>query len=67
VAQLISVDEQYGVAVETALGGALQNIIVENEETAKRGIRFLQENKAGRATFLPITSVKREQALRKWS
>lgn len=58
VAQLISVDEQYGVAVETALGGALQNIIVENEETAKRGIRFLQENKAGRATFLPITSVK---------
>lgn len=58
VAQLIKVDSQYSVAIETALGGALQNIIVENEEIAKRGIRLLQETKAGRATFLPITSVK---------
>lgn len=57
VAQLIKVDSQYSVAIETALGGALQNIIVENEDIAKRGIRLLQETKAGRATFLPITSV----------
>ncbi len=58
VAQLISVESKYGVAIETALGGALQNIVVENEDSAKAGIRFLQETKGGRATFLPITSVK---------
>lgn len=58
VAQLISVEQKYSVAIETALGGALQNIVVDNEETAKRGIRLLQETKAGRATFLPVTSVK---------
>ena len=58
VAQNISVDGQYALAVETALGGAMQNIIVENEDAAKRGIRFLKENHGGRATFLPITSVK---------
>ncbi len=58
VAQLIKVEGEYSVAVETALGGALQNIVVENEDIAKRGIRLLQESKAGRATFLPITSVK---------
>lgn len=57
VAQNISVKPEYAVAVETALGGAMQNIIVENEETAKRCIRFLKEQKGGRATFLPITSV----------
>lgn len=58
VAQLIKVDSKYGVAIETALGGALQNIIVENEDTAKRCISLLKEMNAGRATFLPITSVK---------
>ena len=58
VAQLVGVDSEYSVAVETALGGALQNIVVDNEEAAKRGIRLLKESKAGRATFLPITSVK---------
>ena len=58
VAQLIKVEPQYSLAIETALGGALQNIAVDNEETAKRGIRLLKENKAGRATFLPVTSVK---------
>ncbi len=57
-AQLIKVEPEYSVAIETALGAALQNIVVENEETAKRGIRLLQETKAGRATFLPVTSVK---------
>ncbi|HAP79702.1 MAG TPA: chromosome segregation protein SMC [Ruminococcus sp.] len=58
VAQLIYTEPKYSVAVETVLGGAMQNIIVENEETAKRCIRFLKEEKGGRATFLPITSVK---------
>lgn len=58
VAQIISVEPKYNVAIETALGGALQNIVVESEETAKRGIRLLKETKTGRATFLPVTSVK---------
>ncbi|MCC8043782.1 MAG: chromosome segregation protein SMC [Oscillospiraceae bacterium] len=58
VAQLISVPPQYGTAIETALGGALQNIVTENEDSAKRGIRLLKEANAGRATFLPLTSVK---------
>lgn len=58
VAQLISVKGEYSVAVETALGGALQNIVTENEDSAKRGIRLLKEAGKGRATFLPITSVK---------
>ena len=67
VAQNISVEPEYAVAVETALGGAMQNIIVENEDIAKRCIRFLKEQHGGRATFLPLTSVKgnelREQGL----
>ncbi len=67
VAQNIGVEAKYAVAVETALGGAMQNIIVENEDIAKRCIRFLKEMKGGRATFLPLTSVKgyelREQGL----
>lgn len=58
VAQNISVSQEYATAIETALGGAMQNIIVENEDTAKRCIRFLKEQNGGRATFLPITSVK---------
>lgn len=58
VAQNIGVAPEYAVAVETALGGAMQNIIVENEDIAKRCIRFLKEQHGGRATFLPITSVK---------
>ncbi len=58
VAQIISVDSEYSLAVETALGAALQNIVVDNEDTAKRGIRILKETNGGRATFLPITSVK---------
>ncbi len=57
VAQNIGVKPEYAVAVETALGGAMQNIIVENEDIAKRCIRFLKEQRGGRATFLPLTSV----------
>jgi len=58
VAQLIQVDNRYGVAIETALGASVQNLIVENEESAKMGIRFLRDNRAGRATFLPLTTIK---------
>ncbi|MCQ2464543.1 MAG: chromosome segregation protein SMC [Oscillospiraceae bacterium] len=58
VAQLITVEGEYTTAIETALGGALQNIIVKNEDTAKRCIALLKELRKGRATFLPVTSVK---------
>ncbi len=58
VAQLVNVKKEYAVAVETALGGALQQVIVEDESAAKAAIRLLSERKAGRATFLPLTSVK---------
>ena len=58
VADLIKVDKNYEVAIETALGGSIQNIVTSDEETAKRMIQFLKQNKFGRATFLPLTSVK---------
>lgn len=58
VADVVSMDDRYVVAIETALGAAMQNIIVDNEETAKRCIRFLKETNAGRATMLPITAMK---------
>ena len=58
VAQLVSVKQEYATAIETALGGAMQNIIVEDDTAAKRCIRLLKENRFGRATFLPMTSVK---------
>ena len=46
------------MALETALGGALQNIVTDDEESAKRAIRYLQSSGAGRATFLPLTAIK---------
>lgn len=58
VADIIHVEKKYGTAIEIALGATLQNIIVENEETAKRCIRYLKETGGGRATFLPLTSIK---------
>lgn len=58
LSQLISTPGEYAVAVETALGAAIQNIVTDNENTAKLAINFLKENRAGRATFLPLTSVK---------
>ena len=58
IAQLIKVDSKYSLAIETALGAALQNIVVDNESTAKRCINLLKELNAGRATFLPMTSIK---------
>lgn len=61
VAQLFTTKPEYSLAIETALGGALQNVVVENEDTAKRCIRYLKEQNAGRATFLPITSIKAKE------
>lgn len=58
VADLIKTDKQYETAVETALGGAIQNIVTEDEDTAKRMIEYLKRNRFGRATFLPLTAMK---------
>ncbi|MDD7050583.1 MAG: chromosome segregation protein SMC [Lachnospiraceae bacterium] len=61
VADIIKVDKQYETAIETALGGNIQNIVTEDEETAKKMISFLKAHKAGRATFLPLTSTRNPQ------
>ncbi|MEA5135517.1 MAG: chromosome segregation protein SMC [Candidatus Fimivivens sp.] len=58
VSSLITVADEHTVAIETALGGAMQNIVADSEETGKRAIGLLQSAKAGRATFLPLTSVR---------
>ncbi|MDR1261969.1 MAG: chromosome segregation protein SMC [Oscillospiraceae bacterium] len=58
VASLISVPKEYEAAIEQALGGALQNIVTDDEHVAKRLIEFLRENRYGRATFLPVTTVR---------
>ncbi len=57
LSQLINVENRYAVAVETALGNAIQNIVTDNENDAKKAINLLKEKKVGRATFLPLTSV----------
>lgn len=57
-ARLVSTDDKYTVAIDTALGNAGQNIVVETENDAKTAIEFLKETKAGRATFLPSSEVK---------
>ncbi len=58
VADLIHVDKNYEIAIETALGGSIQNIVTDNEQTAKRMIEFLKKNRYGRATFLPLSNMK---------
>ena len=59
VASLIKVPEKFETAIEVALGNALQNIVTFDEEGAKRLIGYLKQNSYGRATFLPISSMKR--------
>lgn len=61
VADIIKVDKKYEVAIETALGGNIQNIVTEDEKTAKEMIQFLKNSKLGRATFLPLTSLTNPQ------
>ncbi len=58
VADLITTEKEYETAIETALGGSIQNVVTDSEETAKRLIEYLKKNRYGRATFLPLTSVK---------
>lgn len=62
VSTLLSVDSKYVTAIETALGAALQHIVVDNENTAKACIHALKENKVGRATFYPVSSVNGQTA-----
>ena len=70
VADLITTEKQYETAVETALGGSIQNIVTDSEQTAKQLIEYLKKNRYGRATFLPLTSIgnkntfHQEQALK---
>lgn len=58
LASLITVPEKYETAIETALGNAIQNIVTRNENDAKVLIEYLKQNQFGRATFLPITSMR---------
>ncbi len=58
VADLLRVEKTYETAIETALGGNIQNIVTEDEDSAKQLISYLKKNRKGRATFLPLTSVK---------
>ncbi len=58
VLRLLSVDKEYSVAIETALGTAAQNIIVDNDGTAKYAVEMLKKTSSGRATFLPVSSIK---------
>ncbi len=58
VSYLIKVESRYTVAIETTLGAALQNIVTDDEEAAKRSIESLKRNNAGRATFYPLTTIR---------
>ncbi|MBR1741063.1 MAG: chromosome segregation protein SMC, partial [Lachnospiraceae bacterium] len=58
VADIVRVKKEYEVAVETALGGSIRNVVTDNEQTAKEMIGFLKKNRYGRATFLPLTNMK---------
>jgi len=58
LAQIVRADRKYETAIEMALGPALQNIVTDSEEEAKKAIEYLKANRIGRATFLPLTAVK---------
>ena len=58
LSSLIEVDKKYGLAIEMALGGALQNIVTETENDAKKLVEHLRKNNIGRASFLPISAVR---------
>lgn len=57
VADLVTTDKRYETAIETALGGSIQNVVTDSEQTAKQLIEYLKKNKYGRVTFLPLTSI----------
>ena len=58
VAGLIHVPDQYAVAIEIALGGAMQNLVVERDEDGKNAISYLKRRDGGRATFLPMNTIR---------
>ncbi|MCD7774078.1 MAG: chromosome segregation protein SMC, partial [Clostridiales bacterium] len=58
VSQIINAPDEYSLAIETALGAAIQNIVTENEDSAKKAMYHLKNSNAGRATFLPMTAVR---------
>ena len=60
VADIIKIEKKYEVAIETALGGNIQNIVTDTETTAKEIIEYLKKNKYGRATFLPLSSMTKK-------
>jgi len=64
VADIIKVDKKFETAIETALGGNIQNIVTDDENTAKKMIKYLKDNRLGRATFLPLTSIIHPQEFR---
>ncbi len=64
VADIIKVENKYETAIEQALGGNIQNIVTKDEATAKKMINFLKEGKLGRATFLPLDSVRKPEELK---
>lgn len=65
VADIIKVDQRYESAIETALGGSIQNIVTDTQNTAKQMIEFLKQNRYGRVTFLPLDAVKGKMFSRK--
>lgn len=65
IADIVKVEKRYETAIEIALGGTIQNIVTDNENTAKELISYLKENKFGRATFLPLSSVSGRNTLEK--
>jgi chromosome segregation protein len=65
IADIIKVEKKYEVAIETALGGTIQNIVTDNEATAKSLIEYLKVNKFGRATFLPLSAISSKNTLEK--
>lgn len=65
VADIIKVEEKYETAIETALGGSIQNIVTDTQKTAKKMIEYLKKNRYGRVTFLPLDAVKGKEFARK--
>lgn len=64
IADIVKVDKRYEVAIETALGGTIQNIVTDTEDTAKSLIQYLKDNKFGRATFLPLSAISGRNTLK---
>ena len=65
IADIVKVERRFETAIETALGSTIQNIVTDNENTAKNLISYLKENKFGRATFLPLSSISARNTLEK--